>query len=563
MSAATASSSGTVSVSEIADRYVEEMCKLSPMTATYLGVAGHDHEIGDLSPAGLAADEQLLRRTLAELALAAPQDHRERIALALMQERLGLELERHEAGLPYGDLNVLVSAPQGVRQVFDLMPLATAEEREVLRSRLEAVPAALAGVAETYREGMRRGVVPARRQVAGVAAQCRRWAGLEDQAGFFTQLAGKMSGVENLGTAADAADAAYGELSRFLTEELAPGAVEADAVGRDRYPLEARVFTGSHLDLEQTYAWGWDELARIEDERAAVAAKIVPGGSVADAVAVLNDEPARQVHGPEALLAWMQDLSDRAVSDLNGTHFDIPESISSLRCAIAPPGGNACAYYTGPSEDLTRPGTMWWSIAPGQEDFSTWQEVTTVYHEGVPGHHLQVAQVALNAANLTRFQRVACFISGHGEGWALYAERLMEELGHLEDPGNRLGMLDGQALRAARVVLDIGAHLGLRIPPNAFGWREGETWTAALMRELLAAHTTLNAAYVADEVNRYLGWPGQAISYKVGERVWLETREDARRRQGAAFDLKAFHAAALDLGPLGLDLLREEMARLG
>jgi len=206
---------------------------------------------------------------------------------------------------------------------------------------------------------------------------------------------------------------------------------------------------------------------------------------------------------------------------------------------------------------------MWWSIAPGQEDFSTWQEVTTVYHEGVPGHHLQVAQVAVNADNLTRFQRVACFISGHGEGWALYAERLMQELGHLEDPGHRLGMLDGQALRAVRVILDIGAHLGLRIPPNRFGWREGETWTAASMRELLAAHTTLGPTYVADEVNRYLGWPGQAISYKVGERVWLETREEARKRQGAAFDLKEFHAAALDLGPLGLDLLRQELARLG
>ncbi|MEJ7766114.1 MAG: DUF885 domain-containing protein, partial [Acidimicrobiales bacterium] len=553
MSAATVPPAAAAAVSEVADRYVDELCAISPISATYLGVAGHDHEIGDLSPAGVAADEELLRRTLARLSEVIPHDHREATAVALMQERLGLDLERHEAGLPYGSLNVMVSAAQGVRQVFDLMPTTTAEEQEVLRARMEAVPDAMAGVAETYREGMRRGVAPARRQVDGVAAQCRRWAGLEGSPGFFSDLAAKVGGSEHLAAAAGAAEAAYAELARFLTEELAPVSAEADPVGPDRYPLEARVFTGAHLDLEQTYEWGWDELARIEDERSAVADEIVPGGSVAEAVAVLNDDPARVVHGAEGLRAWMQDLSDRAVADLNGTHFDIPDSIATLRCAIAPPGGNVGAYYTGPSEDLSRPGTMWWSIAPGQEDFSTWQEVTTVYHEGVPGHHLQVAQVAVNADNLTRFQRIACFVSGHGEGWALYAERLMQELGHLEDPGHRLGMLDGQALRAVRVVLDIGAHLGLRIPPNRFGWREGETWTAGSMRELLAAHTTLGPTYVADEVNRYLGWPGQAISYKVGERVWLQARADARRRQGDAFDLKAFHAAALDLGPLGLD----------
>ena len=550
-------------VHAIADRYVDERCALSPLEATYLGVAGHDHEIDDLSPAGVAAAEALLRRTLASLAAVDQRDDRERVAVELMQERLGLELERHDANLPYGQLSVIASPPQDVREVFDLMPTATAADREVLRTRLAAVPDALAGLAETYREGLRRGAVPARRQVVEVAAQCRRWAGLEDGAGYFSRLARSVDGGEQLGPAAAAAEGAYAELSRFLLDELAPAAAEADGVGPDRYPLETRVFTGARLDLAETYAWGWHELARIELEKAAVADQIVPGGSVAEAVAALDDDPERIVHGADAWQAWMQDLSDRAVAGLRGTHFDIPDSIATLRCAIAPLGGTTGAYYTGPSEDLIRPGTMWWSLSPGQEDFSTWQEVTTVYHEGVPGHHLQTAQAVLRGADLTRYQRIACFVSGHGEGWALYAERLMDELGYLEDPGDRLGMLDAQAMRAVRVVVDIGAHLALPIPANPFGWREGEPWTVASMRELLAVRTTLWPAYVTDEVNRYLGWPGQAISYKVGERVWLEAREDARRRQGGAFDLKAFHAAALDLGPLGLDLLGQELARLG
>ncbi len=550
-------------IASIAERYVDELCALEPTTATFLGVSGHDHQIGDLSPTGVAAGEDLVRRTLASLAAATPEGDRERTASTLMQERLGLELERYEANLAFGNLNVLASAPQGVREVFDLMATDTEERRQVLRARLAAVPAALAGLAETYREGLRLGVAPAHRQVVAVAAQCRRWAGLEDQPGFFSGLAAGLPEGEEMAGPAAAADAAYAQLAEHLDAEIAPHARPQDAAGPDRYPLEARVFTGAQLDLRETYAWGWDELARIEAEKATVAELVVPGGSVADAAAALNADPARILHGADALQAWMQELSDRAVADLNGTHFDIPESIRRLRCAISPPGGNAMAYYTGPSEDLTRPGTMWWSLAPGQEDFSTWLEVTTVYHEGVPGHHLQVAQATVNAASLNRFQRSCCFVSGHGEGWALYAERLMDELGYLDDPGNRLGMLDAQAMRATRVVLDIGAHMQLAIPKNAFGWRQGEQWTPEVMRELLAAHTMLGPTYVVDEVNRYLGWPGQAISYKVGERVWLQTREEARRRQGSAFDLKAFHAAALDLGPLGLDQLRQEMARLG
>ena len=550
------------SVAAIADRYVEELCALEPITATYLGIAGHDDEIGDLSPSGLSAAEDLLRRTLAGLDGVTPADDRERVARAVMRERLGLELERHEAGLPYGDLNVLASAPQAVRMIFDLMPTATDEERANVRARMEGLPAALAGLADTYREGVKRGVLPARRQVVEVAAQCRRWAGQDGCPGFFSGYAAKL-GADDLAAPAAAAEAAYGELARYLTEELAPVARDEDPVGADRYPLETRVFTGSRLDLEETYAWGWDELARIEDDKVAVARALTGDASVVGAAAALDADPSRTLHGEEALRQWMQDLSDRAVADLHGTHFDIAEPIQALRCAIAPPGGNSGAYYTGPSEDLSRPGTMWWALAPDQVDFSTWREVTTVYHEGVPGHHLQVAQDVINAANLTRFQRLACFVSGHGEGWALYAERLMDELGYLEDPGNRLGMLDAQSLRAARVVLDIGAHLRLAIPANRFGWREGEHWTAATMQEFLAAHTLLEPAYVVDEVNRYLGWPGQAISYKVGERVWLEAREDARRRADGGFDLKGFHAAALDLGPMGLDLLREELARLG
>ena len=146
-----------------------------------------------------------------------------------------------------------------------------------------------------------------------------------------------------------------------------------------------------------------------------------------------------------------------------------------------------------------------------------------------------------------------CWVSGHGEGWALYAERLMDELGYLDDPGDQLGMLDGQALRAARVVVDIGMHCGFEAPGRG---RRRRAWTSDSAWSSCASTPAWPRRVLRFELNRYLGWPGQAPSYKVGERIWLQLRDEVQAREGADFDLKAFHRRALDLGGVGLDTLR-------
>jgi uncharacterized protein (DUF885 family) len=206
-------------------------------------------------------------------------------------------------------------------------------------------------------------------------------------------------------------------------------------------------------------------------------------------------------------------------------------------------------YYTGPTDDFSRPGRMWWSVPEGVTEFDTWRELTTVYHEGVPGHHLQVGQATYNKDSLNSWRRQS-WTSGHGEGWALYAERLMEELGYLDDPADRLGMLDGQRMRAARVVLDFGVHLE-KTRPDGTG-----PWTGDFAFEFLSHNVNMNEPFVRFEVNRYLGWPGQAPSYKVGQRIWEQLRDEYRRREGADFDIRAFHKKALGLGGVGLDTLR-------
>ena len=400
-----------------------------------------------------------------------------------------------------------------------------------------------------------------------LAGRIASWTGADGD-DFFAGLAAQAPDTAVKATveaAAAAARKAYNEFGGWLATELAPQAPTRDAVGREVYELASRNFLGATIDLEETYAWAWQELARIEGDMQAIASSLNDGNPSIEAVAeLLDNDPARKLHGKEAFRDWMQQLADAAVAELAGTHFDIPPEIRRIECMIAPTSDGSI-YYTGPTEDLTsRPGRMWWAVPNGVEDFATWREVTTVYHEGVPGHHLQVAQTMLRADLLNRWQRMGCWVSGHGEGWALYAERLMEELGYLEEPGARLGMLDAQGFRAARVIVDIGMHLELEIPrDNPFeGWRAGEIWNAELGFEFLRAHSRMETEFLRAELNRYLGWPGQAPSYKVGERIWLQAREEAKQRKGSEFDLRTFHSDALNLGSLGLDPLRRALARL-
>jgi uncharacterized protein (DUF885 family) len=550
---------GSRNVDAIAEDYVEAYARLDPFTATYAGIPGHDAETTDLSPAGFTERIDLARRTLRELETATASDERERVAGEAMRERLTGEIEMHDAGLDRS-LNVLETPWHWTRQVYDLMPLETEEHWHNVAARLRDLPAAVMAYRNTIETDIAAGMPPARRQIVAVAEQARR-----NAENFFTDLVA--SGPEklrvDLAASATAAARSYADFARYLTEDVAPRATDRDSVGRDRYAIASRYFLGATVDLEETFAWGLEELNRIEAEMVDVAAAIVPAGTVVEAVSALEADASRCIHGTTGLQKWMQELSDRTIATVADVHFDIPEPIRELECRIAPTKDGGI-YYTAPSEDFSRPGRMWWSVPEGVEDFSTWKETTTVFHEGVPGHHLQVAQAVYRRDVLNRWQRLLCWVSGHGEGWALYAERLMADLGFLDDPGDRLGMLDAQAFRAARVVLDIGVHLELDVPDQLVsqdGLAAG-AWTPDSARVFLRRHTRLPEENLRFELNRYLGWPGQAPAYKVGERIWLAARDEVRRRKGDAFDLKEFHRAALDLGALGLDPLRNALARL-
>ncbi|WP_449408235.1 DUF885 domain-containing protein [Microbacterium maritypicum] len=542
-------------IDKVAEDWVDTIAVLAPTLGTYIGRDEVNDRFGDLSPEGHEEIAAATRKALADLSALEPVDAVDEVTKADLSAELSLDLELHEARWHLRDLNVIASAAQDVRSAFDLMPTSTADDWSVIATRLAAVPEALRGYTETLRAGIAAGVTPARRQVVEVATQIDRY--IADD-GFFAAFVAHASPDEGnlpaslartLDENSASARVAYGALRRFLAEELAPAASEEDAVGRELYALNSRRFLGATIDLDETYEWGREELDRMVAEQTAIANEILPGASVEEAVAHLESDRARKLVGTEALQRWMQETSDRAVAELGATHFDIPEAIRTLECMIAPTqeGG---IYYTGPTDDFSRPGRMWWSVPEGVTEFDTWRELTTVYHEGVPGHHLQIAQAVYNRGELNSWRRLLAGTSGHAEGWALYAERLMQQLGYLDDPADRLGMLDGQRMRAARVVLDIGVHLGkTRL--------EGQgTWDAAYALDFLRGNVNMSDQFVQFEVNRYLGWPGQAPSYKVGQRIWEQVRDAYQSERGADFDIKEFHKRALDMGGVGLDTLR-------
>ncbi|MFE0676326.1 DUF885 domain-containing protein [Streptomyces sp. NPDC058867] len=552
---------------EVADSYVDELIALDPVTGTYLGDRESSSRLPDLSPAGQEALAELARTTLARLDTAERQPGAdsaiERRCARLLRERLTAELAVHEADEGLRAVGNMGTPAHSVREIFAITPAETEEDWAAITERLRAVPAALGGYREALELGLERKLYAAPRPTGTFLEQLTEWADTGEGRGWFEDFAA--AGPEALRTeldeAARTATAAVVALRDWMREVYAPAVEGApDIVGRERYARLSRHYNGTDLDLDEAYAYGWSEFHRLLGEMRSEAEKVLPGAETPWTALAHLDEHGRAIEGVEEVQKWLQGLMDRAIEALDGTHFELAERVRKVESRIAPPGGAAAPYYTSPSEDFSRPGRTWLPTM-GATRFPVYDLVSTWYHEGVPGHHLQLAQWVHVKDDLSRYQATVGLVSANCEGWALYAERLMDELGFLADAEERLGYLDAQMMRAARVIVDIGMHLELEIPADS-PFHPGERWTPELAEEFFGAHSSRPKDFVSSELTRYLTIPGQAIGYKLGERAWLLGRDKARERQGDAFDLKTWHMAALSQGSLGLDDLVDELAQL-
>jgi len=535
----------------LSDSYVEKSARLSPMASTYLGITDLNDQLDDFSIAGRAVEADLSRATLAELDKLEPIDEIDRVAKSVMQERLTSSLQLHDSFESHISFNVLTSPPADIRQVFEMMPKESATDFDNIAKRLLAVDKAHLSWVSTIDTLAKKGKTVAQRQIDGIAKQLESYAdgGYAAMAKSFDPD-GKYPAIHE---AAKAAARSSAETATYLRGTYMALATPNDAVGAERYAAWARYYTGADLDLRATYEWGLADLAQITERMWKVAAKIKPDAKTLREVAdYLDNAPEYKIHGKDAIIKKLLDFTQAAVTQLDGTHFDIDDRMKFCDARIAPEGSASAPYYMSPSEDMSRPGTTWLPLL-GKDEVSWWHLASTWYHEAVPGHHLQVATSVLERDRLSRFQRFGAWISGYGEGWALYAERFMDDLGAFDEPGIEMGFLSAQALRATRIVIDIGMHLG-------YTDENGRVWDAVSGREALMNKALLDEHHATSETDRYLGWPGQAISYKVGEREWIAARENAKKRLGAEFSLKRFHAHALKIGPMGLDTFGQELA---
>jgi uncharacterized protein (DUF885 family) len=550
-----------------ADEIVDRLAESDPLFATEQGIPGYDHLLPDFSVAKQRLDQAQVLRDLQNLETLDAHSDVDRIAAAVIRERLSVKLALYEADEERRTFSVLNSPVAAIRQVFELMPLTSAENGKNVARRLSNVRASL----ESWRGALlitaAEHELPAERHILGVADQADTCA-----AGAFSEFAERAASAtgidyESSGLRAGAkdAEAAYSEFAAWMRSDLAPKASSKEACGEERYQRWSAYWSGATLDLHELYEWGYQDLRRINARMWEIARELLPDAkSLVEVADHLDNDPTRAIDGTDALLTMLKAFTARTTDELDGVHFDVDERIRFCDARLAPEGSAAAPFYINPSEDLSRPGTTWFPTM-GKTKFSWWRFASTWYHESIPGHHLQIATALLASDRQSRFHRLVGNTSGYAEGWALYAERLMDELGYFSDLGDELGYLANQALRAARIVVDVGLHLELDAPADmgvlgGLGDCSNKRWSAEMAVALLEEWAIQDHPMSVSEVDRYLGLPAQAISYKVGERIWLESREAAKQRLGDRFNLKAFHAHALVLGPMGLDDFSAEMA---
>ncbi len=543
-------------IHELSDSLFDELLAHDPENATYLGIPGYDHLWADRSPDGHTVFLDTMQSYRGAVEQLPPAINRwDRLAVDVTLAELHHEIERHETGDVRRDLNSIASPLQDYREVFEQAPKSTEEDWSHVVRRLESMGDAMAGYFDGLLLGLSRGETVAARQVAEAIRQARVVE--SDTSPFLGLLAeygeGPLAG--RLADAVAAGRAAFGAFADHLAQDYLPHAPSRDAVGAERYRAATRYFLGTDVDAADAYEWGWAEIAALSSRMGKVADRIAPGATLAGAVEVLKTDPQRAAADHPAFVAFAQARINEALERLAGVHFDVPDTIARCDVRMASPGGALGAYYVSPSEDFTRPGTVYWSMGEDDGPIPLYDQVTTAYHEGFPGHHLQSGIQLTVADKLCRLHRVGVWKSGSGEGWALYAERLMDEEGFLDEPDYEFGYLAAHMHRACRVVIDIGSHLELPIPSHQ-PFRPGEPWSFEAGVELLERYATLGTADARSEMTRYLGWPGQAIAYSLGEREILELRDKTRRTRGTEYSAKEFHRRLLEIGSIDIDLMK-------
>jgi len=545
----------TTPVDALADRFWTGILDLSPIWATMLGDESRADRLDDPSPAGRSREVELLRRTRAEAAAIDPAglDVEERVTLDIIGVVCSIREGWHAHRLWQLDAVDQLAGPQTLPGDLARVQRVDGPERIArLVARLAAYPAYMDATIANVEEGRAAGRTPAPVAIGRSIEQVRRMleSPVEDEA----LLAAHPELPESDRAAIRAALVAHVRpaLERWLAtlERLRPAARPGDGLchlpdGDALYRYAILAFTSLPEEPQALHDFGRARIAAIGDEMRAIAQRL-GHADVAALRAALATDPTNHATDPMELVRLAEGQIARTTAVAPRWFGRLPVAPVEVRAVEAHQEQEAPpAFYIPPAADGSRPGIYYLNtFDPASRPIH--RLASTTFHEAVPGHHFQIALEGEQDA-LPDFRRFGSRIAGgaYAEGWGLYSERLADEMGLYTDDRERFGMLEAQAWRAARLVVDTGIH--------AFGWEREQS--IALLREAAG----LSQLEAETETDRYITWPGQALTYMTGQREIEALRAAIAARDGARFDLRAFHDAVLGHGSLPLATLRAQL----
>jgi len=550
------------SLHQIFEREFERGLDEHPESATFLGIKVYDHRLTDLSNEAVARRRARLKTLRDELKRFDPKvlNTQDRISRAVLLDSVELTLRQDAlfGDLPFSEEDgwLPVSSMNGPHNLFPYLaratPIRTAAECGDYVKRLAAIPRQLDQTIARMRVGMKSGWMPPRAAMSAVPAMFDTFTA-EDVTRSplwapFTQVGPDVSAADRERCTAEGRGAmvnvraAFARVQRFLVDEYVPAGREKLGAstlpgGAAYYALQVQEKTTTTLTPDEIHRMGLAEVARIRKAKDEVIATTDFKGTFAEFLKFINTDPRFTFKTPEARLAAYRDIAKRVDAELPRLFAELPRLPYGIRAMEAFEGDNSDHYSPG-ALDGSRAGFFEANVNNLDKRPSHEME-STLMHEAVPGHHLQIAR-AQELKDMPRFRRTAWYVA-YGEGWALYAESLGYEMGFYKDPYMRFGALINEALRAARLVVDTGLH--------TMGW------TREQAIRYMVDNAGVNEAYATAEVDRYIVWPAQALGYKIGELKIKALRAKARAALGDKFDVRRFHNAVLDDGALPLTVL--------
>jgi uncharacterized protein (DUF885 family) len=547
-----------VDIDELADDYQQFRYRHSPTWAHLTGEYAYAGSYEDVSRA--SEDEAIATmREFAERASGVSDDgldEQQRITKAMLEWDGASRADVSALRLTEFGANPIFGAQASIGTYVPKLSLPTAEVADAMPDKVSGMAKHFRDLGERHREGLAAGRTPASFAVAQTIAQLQAWLAKPISDDPTLDLAATPEGYDR--------QALLGRISTVVTDELRPAIsgycdvlrneitpharpdAECGLVhlpgGADAYATLARFFTTTDLTPQQIHDIGLAQVESLAREYAELGPEVVGSSDVPTVLAALRDDPALHHTSGEDVVQASKDAMAKARAHMADWFGRVPQS----DCDVEATTSGAKAYYFRPAKDGSRGGVFFMNVDP-PDAWGRFDIESTAFHEGIPGHHLQIA-IAAELEDVPEFRKSG-FVTAYSEGWGLYTERLADEMGIYGGPLDRIGMLAADSMRACRLVVDTGMH--------ALGWSRQQAI------DYLHANSPMHLAHVTAEIDRYAVTPGQALSYMIGRLEILRIRADAQARQGDRFDIKEFHDAVLDSGAMPLSLLEKQvLARL-